>query len=131
MADTAALRAAIDRAVAVARKAGYAAVLKEAREIAQAIRRAAPRGTGKLQQSVRLETVEAKSRVLIKAGGAATTRMEGGKPYDYSLGTEWGTAKTPAQPFFYPMWRLHRGPARRRIKKAMKDAVETAFARSG
>jgi HK97 gp10 family phage protein len=109
------------------RKAGYEAVRKEAREIALAMRRAAPRGSGALQESVRLETVEAKARVLIKAGGPTTTRQAGGKPYDYALGTEWGTVKTPAQPFFYPMWRLHRATAKRRIAKAVKDAVNAAW----
>lgn len=106
------------------RRAGYEAVRKEAKEIALAIRRAAPHGTGKLQESVRLETVEAKARVYIKAGGATTTEHG----YDYSLGTEWGTAKMPASPFFYPMWRLHRQTARRRINKAVKDAVNKAWA---
>jgi hypothetical protein len=44
--------------------------------------------------------------------------------YDYALAQEFGTKEHPANPFFYPTWRLLRKRARSRINRAMKKAIE-------
>jgi hypothetical protein len=115
------------RVAAAAANAGYAAALQGAREIGQAMKAAVPRDKGTLAESIRLETDDYNGRVAIKAGGPTTTRpvRKGASvKYDYALGQEYGNAQNPAQPFFWPNWRLHRKSARSRINRAMKKAIE-------
>jgi HK97 gp10 family phage protein len=107
-------------------QAGYGALLQGAREIGQAMKAAVPRDKGTLADSIRLETDDYNGRVRIKAGGEKTTRpvRSGGPDYDYALGQEWGNSQTPAQPFFYPVWRLMRKSVRSKINREMKRAIE-------
>lgn len=82
---------------------------------------------GALKASVRV--VEGKSTakkafvVKIIAGGPATEK----DAYQYPRAVEFGTQKTPAHPFFWPIFRLRRKGARQAIRKAAVTAVKGAF----
>jgi hypothetical protein len=126
MAETDAFKARLRRVVNAAIPAAYKAALTSAREIGGAMKMAVPRDEGVLAASIRLETEEPR-RVKIRAGGPTTTRpVRNGvtAKYDYALAQEFGTKEHPANPFFYPTWRLLRKRARSRINRAMKKAIE-------
>lgn len=92
----------------------------------------APVDDGTLQASIRQEPVSedaGKIAVVIKAGGASTTRpVRNGQSitYDYALGVEFGTKDTPAQPFFFPGYRVNKRRVRSRISRAIKKAVRSS-----
>ena len=105
--------------------------LGRAAEVVTASQRAfAPVDDGKLQASIRHDPVdesEGKIAVEIRAGGAGTTRrVRNGTSatYDYSLGVEFGTNDTPAQPFFFPGWRTNKKRVKSRVSRAVKKAVK-------
>jgi HK97 gp10 family phage protein len=104
------------------------AVEQEANQLVFAMRSAAPYKTGKLRASIR--TGPARSNPLkfvIFAGGELTTkevRKGSGVPYDYALGTEWGTEKESARPFFYSTARAKRRPIQIRLSGLAKAAIE-------
>lgn len=81
--------------------------------------------TSNLANSIRKQPGKKETIVRVMAGGAATTRQAGGKPYDYSRAVEFGTEKVSAQPFFFPSYRLMRkrmqGAMRRKISKRIKQ----------
>lgn len=65
----------------------------------------------------------------ITAGGPTTTkpvRDGASATYDYALANEFGTEKMPAQPFFWPAWRLKRRAFKNRMSRAAKKAIEGA-----
>jgi HK97 gp10 family phage protein len=73
--------------------------------------------TGELARSIRIEPGKKQTVVVVRAGGAATTRQGGsGKPYDYARAVEFGTEHVAAQPFFFPSYRL--------MKKKMRSAMK-------
>jgi HK97 gp10 family phage protein len=71
--------------------------------------------TSNLANSIRKEPGRKETVVVVRAGGATTTVQHGGRPYDYARAVEFGTEKTPAQPFFFPTYRL--------MKKKMRSAM--------
>jgi len=107
-------------------RAGYAEALQGAREIGAAMKNAVPRNTGKLADSIRLETDAQGGRVWIKAGGSATMTAN---HTDYALHQEFGTKEMPANPFFYPIWRLYKKSTRSKIDRAMKKAIEAEMSK--
>lgn len=89
---------------------------KQAEALMRIMRAGAPGGpTGALAASVRRENGKHKLQVVVAAGGPTTTTPYG---YDYAVGVEFGNEHAPAQPFFYPAYRLQR----KRIKSAVKRA---------
>lgn len=82
---------------------------------------------GALKSSVRV--VEGKSTakkafvVKIVAGGPATEKSA----YQYPRAVEFGTQKSPAHPFFWPIFRLRRKGARQAIRKSAVNAVKDVF----
>jgi HK97 gp10 family phage protein len=114
-------KARLERVARAAAVAGYNAAENAATEIGRSMKAAVPRRTGKLAESIRLETDAHNGRVFIKAGGDKTQTEN---HTDYAMHQEYGTSRMPANPFFWPAWRLGRKTARRRIDKAMKDAIE-------
>jgi HK97 gp10 family phage protein len=106
--------------------AAYQQTLIEARQIAQAMKSAVPRGeTGDLAESIRIETEAEKGAVHIKAGSGDT--RDPNSSYNYARAQEFGTTRMSANPFFFPTFRLLAPAARRRMNKAAKEAMETAF----
>ena len=77
-------------------------------------------GGGTLRDSIRVEPGRNEMRALVKAGGPATT--VGG--YDYAAAQEWGTAKQPAQPFFWVSYRSKKRQIRTAIKATIKVALQ-------
>lgn len=102
--------------------------LKAAQEMTVSARNFVPVRSGALRDSIRTEFVGGDTgAVRVLAGGPSTTKpvragFDGS--YDYALGQEFGTTDTPAQPFFYPSYRLinrkHKGRASRALNKSVK-----------
>ena len=90
------------------------------------MRSAVPHGpTSNLANSLRQEKGKKETVVVIRAGGASTTVQHGTKPpYDYARAVEFGAQGNPAQPFFFPSYRLMkksiRAAMRRKITKNIK-----------
>lgn len=126
-----AFKVRLARLPAAAKRAARDAVYKQAEATADLMRRAAPVKTGKLRDSVRVEDGAHELQAVIRAGGSATTvtaRAGQGK-YDYSLGVEFGTSQGPAEPFFWPSYRLRKRQARSAITRAVSKAVKAEFDR--
>lgn len=81
-------------------------------------------GRNELAESIRKEPGRRPLQVLVKAGGELTTRRMGGTTYDYSMGQEFGNEKVPAQPFFWPSYRLTKKRIRSTISRRMKKGIE-------
>lgn len=103
------------------------AVAQNAKEWVAASRATAPQdpkdGTP-LHDSIRhYET--ATGGQVVRAGGETTMKDSPAGPYDYALGQEFGTADMPANPFFWPVYRLlkRRFSSRRSraLNKVLKD----------
>lgn len=86
----------------------------------------APRGrTGDLIASIRKEKGKRPTIVRVAAGGPLTTERGEKQPYDYARAVEFGTQKMPAEPFFFPAYRLKRksmnAAMRRKITARIKQ----------
>lgn len=82
--------------------------------------------TGNLKASIRVEHGKRPLQYLVKAGGKLTTkevRAGSGKPYDYSLGTEFGNEQVGARPFFWPSYRLTKKKLKSLISRKVKPAI--------
>lgn len=122
-----------------------------AEELAAAQRRGVNRVSGKLQDSIRAEDVSTPDRIAftVSAGGPTTTKTIGQRSYtdeisigqgkrtqgfsklagglrvtyDYALAQEFGTARGPAQPFFWPPYRAKKRAFKSRANRAAKKAI--------
>lgn len=109
------------------------ALMKSGEEIADRMRALAPVDEGDLKDSIAVtppgqstppysqpggSTVAGENQVLITAGGDDVR---------YPHLVEYGTQKAPAQPFFWPGYRLTRKRAANRTKRAISKAVKEAF----
>ena len=85
-----------------------------------------PVESGNLRQSIRQHPSRDGKGVVIIAGGTPTTLKPGGNgfTFDEALGIEFGTTKTPAEPFFFPVVNSHRDELEGRIKAATEDAIK-------
>lgn len=109
------------------REAVQPALDKGASELVASMRQIAPNEDGDLQASIRKEDGDHELSVKVAAGGAKTTkpvRSGADTSYDYALGQEYGTKKMPANPFFWPAFRLNRKRLANRIKRAIGKAVK-------
>jgi len=115
------------------RKAAKAQNRANAEELVETIKRFAPPDeSGALRASVKNQDVSTSTRIAqqVRAGGTATTKpvRESAKAptYDYALAQEYGTAKMPANPFFWPSWRSVRKKLKARMTRAAKKAAREA-----
>lgn len=102
------------------------AIAQEADRLATAIKAAAPVRTGALRDSVKVRRTKHDLTLEVTAGGDSTTHGERG-PHgvgDYALFQEYGTRKTPAQPFFYPTARAMQADINANIQKAVSDVLD-------
>lgn len=102
------------------------AVLDQANALADTQRSVVAVKTGNLRKSIRVEKSNRPLQYFVKAGGQLTTkevRAGSGKPYDYSLGTEFGNEQVKAQPFFWPSYRLKKKAIRSGIARKVKPAM--------
>lgn len=128
--QTARLQKRLRAIPAAVRQAVVPALIKSADEIAGRMRTLAPEDTGDLKDSIAVtppggttppysqpggSTVAGENQVLITAGNTDVR---------YPHLQEYGTAHAPAQPFFWPAYRLTRKRAANRIKRAIGKAVK-------
>lgn len=103
----------------------------QAIELGGSMKLAVPADTGALRESIVYEMQTL--RAFVRAGGASTMKAvrrsaKGSAPLvDYAAYVEFGTARTPAQPFFFPTYRRKK----KAIKKAIADRVKRAVAKYG
>lgn len=116
------------------RKAVKAQNRANAEELVETIKRFAPPDeSGDLRASVKNQDVSTSTRIAqqVRAGGAATTKpvrkSEKAPTYDYALAQEYGTARMPANPFFWPSWRSVRKKLKARMSRAGKKAAREAI----
>ncbi len=90
-------------------------------------RRFVPREDGVLAGTIDMIEKPADLQVVLVAGGPATTRpvRDGADAeYDYAFGQEFGTQEMPANPFFFPGYRLGKKRAKSRISRAINQAAK-------
>jgi HK97 gp10 family phage protein len=129
--DIASLRKKLRAIPKAARDAAMPSLLKSGDELVNAQRALVPVRSGTLRDSIRAEAHPDELKVIVKAGGPATTKpaRAGHGSYDYSVGVEHGTADMAAEPFFYPAYRLLKKRLRSRTKRAISKAVKQEFSK--
>lgn len=118
------------------RKALRAQNRANAEELVQTIKGFIDDKSGALGSSIKRKDVSNSKRISqrITAGGSTTTKpvrkmKNGASPtYDYALANEFGTENMPAQPFFWPAWRLKRRRFKTRMSREAKKAIKAATA---
>ena len=104
-----------------------AALQKSGDEITAIQKTLVPEDDGVLKSTIRNDYEPEDLRVVLTAGGPATTKpiREGLSPdYDYALAQEFGTQGMPANPFFFPGYRLGKKRAKSRITRAINKAAK-------
>ena len=113
------LRRRMDAVPIAVRAAVRPALDKSAAELVDRMQSLAPVDDGDLRDSIRAEDGEHELAVRVQAGDDGAF---------YARWVEFGTAATPASPFFWPVVRLSRKRLQRRIKRAIGKAVREAWA---
>lgn len=106
------------------------ALITAGRDLSVTMRLLAPEDTGALKESVHVtapgettpaysqpggSTVAGENQVLVTAGNSEVR---------YPHLVEYGTADTPAQPWFWPAYRLNKKRIANKIKRAIRKAVK-------
>jgi hypothetical protein len=111
-------------------------MIAQAKAIADEIKRVAPIDTesdtpGALRESVRVvegaPTAKKAFVVKVAVGDLKTTKDGKKKAFNYPRAVEFGSQGKPAHPFFWPIWRLRRKPARKAIRKVAVQAVRDVW----
>lgn len=105
--------------------AAVAELNSQAAELAALIESVAPVHEGVLKTTVNVLPGKRDTIVRVVAGGRKTVRPSiSSRPYDYARADEFGTVKMPAQPFFFPTYRLRKkkiiATMKRRITASIK-----------
>lgn len=106
------------------------ALVQGAEEIAAAARALAPEDTGDLKRSIEVTGPGQFTPAYSQPGGQKATQENqaavtvGNTDVRYAHLVEYGTKRAPAQPFFWPAFRLVRKRAAARVKRAMSKAVK-------
>lgn len=109
------------------------ALVKGAEEIAATQRQLAPEDTGDLKDSITVTPPGGTTPAYSQPGGSRTAKdgeaivTAGNIGVRYPHLVEYGTSDAPAQPFFWPGFRLKRKRAQDRIKRAISKAVRTGW----
>lgn len=104
--------------------AAVAELNAQAGGIAKQMIAAAPHDEGNLEHSVRVIPGKVDTQVRIVAGGRLTTRPSiSSKPFDYARADEFGTVNMPAQPFFFPTYRL----MKKKVISTMKRKITASI----
>lgn len=103
------------------------AVTDAAEGMAAQMRQAVPLGAdgrNELLESIRVTPGKHPLRKVIRAGGDLTRRKSAsGREYDYARAQEFGTQDAPAQPFFWPIYRLMKKRFKAQIARKAKKAI--------
>lgn len=123
----------------------FAAVMKNVREVVQPTlvqgaeeiaatqRQLAPEDTGDLKDSITVTPPGGTTPPYSRPGGSRVAKQNeaivtaGGTDVRYPHLVEHGTSQSPAQPFFWPGFRLTRTRAQNRIKRSIRKAVRTGW----
>lgn len=109
------------------------ALVKSAEEIAGRMRMLAPEDSGDLKGSIAVTTPGASTPPYSQPGGSTVAGENqvlitaGNSKVRYPHLQEYGTTTAPAQPFFWPAYRLTRKRAANRIKRAIGKAVRDGW----
>lgn len=120
---------AIPKAV---KRAVEPSLVKAGSDLATMQRILAPRDTGALQDSIHVTGPGQTTPPYSQPGGSKTARENqvlvtvGNSEVRYPHLVEHGTAVAPAQPFFWPAYRLLKKKLASRIKTAIRKAVKEA-----
>lgn len=107
------------------------ALEKSADELVDLQQRTVATDEGDLKRSIRKESGDHDLAVRVVAGGPLTTKpVQHGKSatYDYALAIEHGTSTRPAEPFFFPSYRLLKRRIKNRVARAVRAAVKKTVA---
>lgn len=80
-------------------------------------------GRNEALESIRVAPGKHPLRKVVRAGGDTRKRSGTGKEYDYARAIEFGRHDAPAQPFFWPVYRLTKRSWKSRIARAAKKAI--------
>jgi hypothetical protein len=103
------------------------ALVASGQEINGLQKRFVPRDEGDLADTIGMIEHPEDLKVVLVAGGPKTTRpvREGvDLEYDYAFAQEFGTQEMPANPFFFPGYRLGKKRAKSRISRAITKAAK-------
>lgn len=124
---------AIERVKKAPRNTINKALESSAKELATAQRHLAPEDTGALKDSVAVTLPGHSTPPYSQPGGSRVAGdnevivTAGNSDVRYAHLVEYGTADTPAQPFFWPALRLLRKRLQQRIDRAGRKAVRDAW----
>jgi hypothetical protein len=101
-------------------------ISNQADEVVENMRARVPVKSGKLRDSIRKRDVSRPDRVsfLVMAGGRLTTKTTAAGPYDYALGTEFGTVNEAPEPFFYVSYRDYIAAGTEQDRETFEQTIE-------
>lgn len=105
------------------------ALTKSAEELVERMKALAPEDTGALKESIHFTLPGETTPPYSQPGGSRVAAENevlvtvGNSEVRYPHLVEYGTAAAPAQPFFWPAYRLSKARIRRRIRRAIGKAV--------
>lgn len=117
------------------RDAVQPALAKSAQELQDRMRYLAPHDTGALADSIAITLPGETTPAYSQPGGSRTAGptevivTAGNSDVRYAHLQEYGTAESPAHPFFWPAWRLARKRIENRIKRAIAKAAKDEFSK--
>jgi HK97 gp10 family phage protein len=120
---------AIPRAV---KQAVAPALITAGRDLSVTMRLLAPVDSGDLRDSIHVTAPGETTPPYSQPGGSTKARENqvlvtaGNDDVRYPHLVEYGTAEAPAQPFFWPAYRLQKKKLSNRIKRAIRKAVKEA-----
>lgn len=111
------------------KRAVVPALVQSGNELVDAMRALAPEDTGALKDSIELTLPGTSTPAYSRPGGSQTAGENqvlvtaGNHAVRYPHLVEYGTTTAPAQPFFWPAFRLKKKRLTNRIKRAISKAV--------
>ncbi len=129
------LNRSFDAVLAAVRGAVQPTLIKEAEKIAEQMRNLAPEFSGALKDSIAVTPGGQTTPPYSQPGGSRqvpenAVAITAGDTYArYPHLVEYGAEHAPAQPYFWPAWRLARKNARRNVRRAITKAVKDEWAK--
>jgi hypothetical protein len=90
------------------------------KEIIEEMKDLVPVDRGALRDSVRFEKTKGRHGKILAGGTPETMKAFKGGMFDEAVGVEYGTANTPAQPFFWPTLRKREKEIAARLKRKIE-----------
>ncbi len=129
-AQLARLQKRLDAIPAAVKSAVAPALIKSGDDLASSMRALAPEDTGALKDSIAVTPPGQSTPAYSQPGGSRVAGENevlvtvGDHEVRYPHLVEYGTAEAPAQPYFWPAFRLNRKKLANRIKRAVGKAVK-------